>query len=130
MPKDWNLETYTQQLKNMERGTPFIEPSFTPLKSPVNEPLPLQVPERRLYGERVLFFRALPYMCFRFPGKRTLLPGSLHRERERDAPFPEPTIFLRKSPVNEPPYRFPKGVRMDRVACSQGQFLHMSWRPQ
>jgi hypothetical protein len=49
------------------------------------------------------------------------------RERERDSLFPETTfILLPKSPVKEPPSRFPGGAPVERDARFQSLLLHIS----
>jgi hypothetical protein len=54
--------------------------------------------------------RALLTISFRIPSKGALHTDSPHKaHRERDAVFPEPSIYLSKSPWNEPPPRSPVG---------------------
>jgi hypothetical protein len=55
--------------------------------------------------ERYSSFMGFPLHNIHDPQRKGLLPPSLH---ERDAPFPETYfICLSKSPVNDPPSRFP-----------------------
>jgi len=62
--------------------------------------------------------RALLGITFGVPSKGALPPGSPHRAHtEPYVPFPEPSfIHLSKSPVYEPPSRFPSGAPTERDA--------------
>ena len=75
-----------------ERSTPPCSPKWVP------------------YGKRHPFSKTLFNISFRVPSKRALPPVYPHTApTERDAPFPEPSICLSKSLVNEPSSRSPKG---------------------
>jgi hypothetical protein len=71
--------------------------------------------------------RALLGISFGFSSKGALPPGSPHRApTERDDPFPEPSfIHLSKSPLYQPPSRFPSRVLMERDARLQSLPLHI-----
>ena len=71
--------------------------------------------------------RAVLSISFGVRSKEALLPVSPHRApTERDVSFPQPSfIHLSKSPVHEPPSRFPSGAPMERDACLQSLLLHI-----
>jgi len=53
-------------------------------------------------------YRALLNIYFGVPSEGTLPPGFPHRAHaEGEVPFLELSIYVSKSPVNEPPFRFP-----------------------
>jgi len=68
------------------------------------------------------FSRSFHYMSFGVLSIGAILPGSSHRapierERERDAPFPEPSfVCLSKPPVKQAPSTLPNGARKERGA--------------
>jgi len=63
--------------------------------------------------------RALLSISFGIPSKEALPTGSPHRApTEGDDAFPEPSlIHLSKSPVYEPPSRFPRPIRKFIIIC-------------
>jgi hypothetical protein len=71
--------------------------------------------------------RALLSISFGVSSKGALPPCSPHRApSDKDAPFLEPSfIRLSKSPVYEPPSRFPSGAPMERDARLQSLLLHI-----
>jgi hypothetical protein len=76
--------------------------------------------------------RALLSIFFGVPSKGALPPGLSHRTPlERDAPFLQPSfIHLSKSPIYEPPSRFPSGAPMERDARLQSLPSHILQGPQ
>jgi hypothetical protein len=96
-------------------STPFFYVSLGfPIKSsPVRKISPLFLsPWERTFPTRV-------------PSKGAFPSGSLHRSPiERETLFPEPSICLSKSLVNEPPYRFPNGASMERCSFPEPSFTH------
>ena len=71
--------------------------------------------------------KALLNIPFRAPSKRAVLPGSPHRApADRDAPFPEPSICLSKSLVNEPPSRFSKRAPVARPIARASLYMSFS----
>jgi len=76
--------------------------------------------------------KALLSTSFRVPNEGALPPGYPHRApSERDAPPLVPSfIHLSKSPVYEPPSRFPSGAPMERGAHLQSLPLHNLQDPQ
>jgi hypothetical protein len=65
-------------------------------------------------GNRPPISRALFSISFGVPSKRALPPDVLSwSPSEREAPLLEPFIHLSKSPVYEPPSRFPSGAPME-----------------
>ena len=73
--------------------------------------------------------RALLSISFGVPGKGALLPGSPHTTpSERDAPFLEPSFHLSKSPVHEPPSRFPSHSSLGERRPIPRTLLHSSFK--
>ena len=128
----------------------FPEPSFTcfsdsPIKSspgttspfarsPWSRNVPSMFPKRGPNGKRrpflELYLTVYPSGSpLKEPSLQTPLTGLLQREREREqeTPFPEPSICLSKSLVNDPPPGFPPGPLWREMLVSRA-FHYISFR--
>jgi len=76
--------------------------------------------------------QSLLYTSSRVPSKGAPLPGCPHiAPSERDTPFLEhPAFISQESLVNEPPYRFPSRVPMERDAHHHSLPVHNLQSPQ
>jgi hypothetical protein len=109
----------------MKKFFPFLE---DPSKG---APPPPMFPKTGPLWKQTSISRALLSISFGVPSKGALPPGSPHRAAsEIDAPNLEPSfIFLAKSPIYEPPSRFPSGAPMERDAHFQGHLYPSSRTP-
>jgi hypothetical protein len=108
------------------------EKYFPSLKGPRKE-ASLHVPQKAgPLWKQTPTSRALLDISFSVPSKGDLTSGSPYRApTERVAPLLKPFLILHsKSPVYEPPSRFPSGVLMERDSRLQNLPLHILQGPQ
>jgi hypothetical protein len=102
--------------------TPFPEPSIRLSKC---KGAPLQVPQRGPLWREMPISGAFLYISYRVPSKAAPPPRSGSPNGapiERYGPFPEPSIYLSESPVNEtPPPRF---AYEDKCPFPEPRFTH------